>query len=853
MKAVRPLYLPALYQDAADQGRLILRDGSTASMRLSQPADLAALREFYARLSPESRRMRFFSESKPGEDVLMPLCDSSNRAQQLTLLVFRFTDGAHRIVASGSYIAHNAQKAEFAVAVDDDFQGLGLGGLLLERLAVLAASQGFTEFVAVTHPTNKPMLETFRTSGFALRERFEDGCVVIDLSVQPREASVAHAEGRDRVFTQASIRPFFNPRSVAVIGASRNPQSFGHRIMDALIHNGFNGPVYPVNPNAAVVHSIKSYPSASAIPDPVDLAIISLPREQVLDAVDDCAARGIRAVIVISAGFAEAGPDGLRLQQQLVEKIRGYGMRLVGPNCLGVINTDPAVRLNASFAAGFPQPGRIALSSQSGALGLAILNLARQRQLGLSMFVSMGNKADVTGNDLLQYWEDDEGIGVILLYLESFGNPRRFARIARRVSLRKPIICVKSGRARALSGVTAARRDSSVTSETAVDALFRQTGVIRANSFEEMFDLATLIGYQPLPAGRRLAILSNSHGSGVLGLDTGEAHDLTAATLTAETRAKLGQALPEHSVLEPFVDMTAYAEPEHYRQAVAAVLADPGVDAVIVIYIPVMSDRTKEISQAIVDGAAAARAAGATGRPLLAVMMTDETASGLIAGAGESIPRYLFPEKAARLLGVAADYAAWRSKPHGVIMDFEGTRPAEARAVCRAAARSRPEGWLTQPEIQDVLRAYGIATAFQQEELTSQGYALVSIRVIEDPVFGPLIGIGVPSPDPTTPPDLTYRVTPLSDQAATEMISENSGLRLLFAHWQLTPDHVDAMRELLLRLSLLIEDIPEIRDMDFDEVELLPRKGGCRVVGARIRVESASQVQPPRYSSLSAD
>ena len=852
MKAVRPLYLPALYQDAADQGRLILRDGTTASMRLSQPGDLPELRAFYARLSPESRRMRFFSESKPGEDVLAPLCDSGNPKQQLTLLVFRYADGASRIVASGSYLAHRLPKAEFAVAVDDAFQGLGLGSLLLERLAVLAASQGFTEFVAITHPTNKPMLEVFRGSGFALRERFEDGFVNIDLSVHPREQSVAHAEMRDRIFTKASIRPFFVPRSVAVIGASRDPASFGHRIMDALVHNGFNGPVYPVNPNAVVVHSVKAYPSVSAIPDPVDLAIISLPREQVAAAVDDCAARGVRALIVISAGFAETGEEGRQLERALVEKVRGYGMRMIGPNCLGLINTAGDVRLNASFSPSFPPHGRIALSSQSGALGVATLNLARQRNLGLSMFVSMGNKADVTGNDLLQYWEDDDGIGVILLYLESFGNPRRFARIARRVSLSKPIICVKSGRSRAVAGA-AARQDQLITRETAVDALFRQTGVIRANSFEEMFDLATLLGYQPLPAGRRLAILSNSHGSGVLGLDTGEAHDLTPAALAAGTRDALRAALPEHSALEPFVDMTAQAEPEHYRQALATVLADPGVDAVIVVYIPVISDRTADISRAIVDGVAQARAAGATGRPVLAVLMTDEAASGLIAGPGEAIPRYLFPEKAARLLGAAADYAAWRSKPHGMIMDFEDARPAEARAICRTAVQERTDGWLNAAETEGVLKAFGIATAFQQESLTAQGFALVSIRVIEDPVFGPLIGIGVPSPDPTAEPELSYRVTPLTDQAASEMVSESAGLRVLFAHWYLTQDHADALRELLLRLSLLIEETPEIRDMDLGEVELLPRKGGCRVVSARIRVENASRFQPPRYTSGSTD
>jgi len=420
--------------------------------------------------------------------------------------------GHEAIIGAGSYIAHDDKTAEVAMAVEDRFQGKGLGTHLLERLALLAARAGFARFWAITHFENRGMIEVFRRSGFPVSEKLDSGYLELDFSVLPTASSVERSEMRDRVVTAASLRWFFKPSSVAVVGASREPSSIGYRILEALVMNRFQGPVYPVNPRAKVVGSMRAYSSVTELPEPVDLAVVTVPRDAVLGVIDECAQRGVKAVIVITAGFAETDENGKALQKQLLEKVRGYGMRMVGPNCMGLLNTEADVRLNASFSPVFPPPGRIAMSSQSGALGLAILALAAERRLGISTFVSVGNKADVSGNDLLQYWEVDDGTSVILLYLESFGNPRRFARIARRVSRTKPIIAVKAGRTLAGRRAAGSHTAALAANDVAVDALFRQTGVIRAESLDEMFDIASAVESQPLPKGRRVAIVTNAGG-----------------------------------------------------------------------------------------------------------------------------------------------------------------------------------------------------------------------------------------------------------------------------------------------------------------------------------------------------
>ncbi|WP_145234206.1 GNAT family N-acetyltransferase [Urbifossiella limnaea] len=358
---VRPRFLPPPYQDAAESGRLVLRDGTTAHVRLARPDDGPALDTFFRHLSAESRYRRFLSVAPPGPDLIGRLSDGDDPRTALTLVVTRVQDGATRVVATGSYLARGPGEAEVALTVGDALRGHGLGTLLLERLALLAARNGFTRFWAVTSGDNRPMLDVFRASGFEVRERPGRGEVEVELGVVPTAASVGRLEARDRVATVASLRPFFRPTAVAVVGASRDPAAVGRRVFDELLAAGFGGPVCPVNPRATEVGGVRAYPSVRDLPGPVELAVIAVPAAAVRGVVDDCAARGVRALVVLSAGFADAGPDGAARQRALVEQARGYGMRVVGPNCLGVLNADPAVRLNASFSPVFPPPGRVAM------------------------------------------------------------------------------------------------------------------------------------------------------------------------------------------------------------------------------------------------------------------------------------------------------------------------------------------------------------------------------------------------------------------------------------------------------------------------------------------------------------
>jgi acetyl coenzyme A synthetase (ADP forming)-like protein len=919
MKTFKPLFLPALYQDSATQGRIILRDGSTAAVRISQPEDAEALAGFFKQLSPESRRRRFFSESKPGMDMISALCDSSNPRKQVTALVSRIADGAQRIIATGSYIAHDKDTAEFAVAVDDTFQGKGIGGLLLERLAVIAAANGFVHFLAITSPNNQAMLDTFRSSGFEMKEQLKDGLVQINIAVTPRAESVEQSEMRDRVFTTASIRPFFKPNAVAVVGASREPGSIGYRIMQQLTTQQFNGPVYPVNPKATVICSIRAYKSVRDIPEPVDLAIIVVPKKFVLGVIDDCAARGVKAVVVISAGFAETDGDGKALQAELVEKVRGYGMRMVGPNCLGLINTDPEVRLGASFSPTYPNHGSIAMSSQSGALGIAILELATKLNLGLSCFVSVGNKADVTGNDLLQYWEDDPQTNVILLYLESFGNPRRFARIARRVSRTKPIVCVKSGRTNAGSRAAGSHTAALAASDVATEALFQQTGVIRAETLEEMFDLAATLAHQPLPRGKRVGIVTNAGGPGILCTDACEASGLEVPVISEKIRAELKSFLPAAAALNNPVDMIASAPPEHFRRTVELVMQDDSVDSVIVIYIPVGTADNKAIMEAVAEGVAAGRAAGAKDKPVVAVMMTEDHANVPMKVGKETLPRYLFPESAARVLSKVVRYAEWRQAPAAVIPDFDDTETATARAICQKAIAEREGGWLLTEEVRTILKAfklplpaggvahnadeavklaeqvgYPVAVKLDSIKLvhkTEVGGVLLNLRteeavrkafdsirkrvdatgqkdamhgvlvqpmvsggieimvgVAEDPLFGPLIAFGLGGVYVEILKDVNFRITPLSVQDASEMVRSIKGYKLLQGYRGHAPADVDALQELLLRTSFMVEEIPEIAELDMNPVFALePGKGAC-IVDCRIRVAAQTKGQPTRYS-----
>ena len=724
----------------------------------------------------------------------------------------------------------------------------------------------------------------------------------------PGENGATLSEMRDRAAATASLRPFFRPRSVAVVGASRDPSSIGYRLLDALVTNHFQGPVYPVNPKASVIGGIRAYPTVRDLPEPVDLAVIAVPREAVPAVVDDCAARGVQAIVVITAGFAEVGDEGRALQQQLADKVRGYGMRMVGPNCMGLLNTDPNVQINATFAPVFPPQGRVALSSQSGALGLAILELSRRRRLGLSTFVSVGNKADVSTNDLLQYWEEDEATGVILLYLESFGNPRRFARIARRVSRSKPIVAMKAGRTPAGKRAAGSHTAALASNDVAVDALFRQTGVIRAETLEEMFDIAATLGSQPLPRGRRVAVITNAGGPGILCVDACEAGGLVLPELANGTTARLRAILPPTASVANPVDMIASAGPDHYRRTVETILTADEVDSLIVIYLPLDKTTTGPVLDAIREGITAGRAAGGAGKPVLACVMTEDGINVPLELASEKIPSYAFPESAARVLGKVASYAEWRSRPLGMIPDFDDLHPAKARELCRKALHERGAGWLTTEETRAVLTTMGLPvapgglahTADEAEQLAQalgfpvavklashrlvhkteiggvhlnlvneaavrQAYDKIRDRLLkennlaamegvlvqpmfsvgvevmagvtQDPLFGPLIAFGLGGIHVEILGDVQFRVTPLTDRDAEEIVREIRGYRLLEGYRGHSPADVAAIQDVLLRVSRLVEEIPEIKELDLNPIFALPPGEGCRIVDARIRVE----------------
>jgi acetyl coenzyme A synthetase (ADP forming)-like protein len=905
--SVRPRYLPLPYQDSPESGRLILRDGTTATVRLAHPADREPMAKFFASLSKDSQRQRFFSLAQPGNNLINSFCDDSNPRKCLCLIVIRSSGGGTRIIATANYIARDETIAEIAVAVDDQFQGKGIGSLLLERLSVLAARNGFRRFWAVTMAENQAMLDVFRESGFECRSRLDEGSVEIDLSVIPSQTSVARAEFRDRVATTASLRPFFQPKSIAVLGASRKPNNIGTRILNAILRAGFKGSVYPINPRADVAASLRAYPNLHELPETPDLVVVAVPAKAVASVIDDCAARGVRAAIVISAGFAEIGAEGRELQQKLLEKIRGYGMRIVGPNCLGLLNTDPAVLLNASFAPDFPPAGSVAFCSQSGALGLAMISLARERALGLSSFVSVGNKADVSGNDLLQYWEEDKRTNAILLYLESFGNPRRFARIAKRVSRHKPIVAVKAGRTGAGRRAAGSHTAALAADDVATEALFHQTGVIRADTLGELFDLAAALSSQPLPAGRRVAILTNAGGLGILCADACEANGLVVGEPSDETKQQLREFLPPAASVGNPVDMIASASADDFRNSAEILLRAAEVDALIVLTINVGLAEISAIDRRVHAGVAAARNKGGTRKPVLTCFMDGDKIPKPAAIDGERLPNYAFPENTARVLGKLARYAEWRAHPEGIIPDFEDIRPQDARSLCEQALRERGAAWLSGEETRNVLTAFGLplppggicrnadeavkmaaqigfpaalklasrtivhkteigAVRLNLENEAAVRQAFVEIQqrlagdnqldamdgvlvqpmisggvevmvgVTQDPLFGPLIGFGLGGIHVEILKDVCFRVTPITDRDAAEMVRSIKGYPLLEGYRGHLAADIAAIEDLLLRVARLVEEVPEISELDFNPVIALPPGRGCQIIDARIRV-----------------
>jgi len=884
-----------------------LRDGSVATVRPAVPTDRDAVRQFYRELSPESRRLRFMAAGDAPEAVIDRLCETSNPAQAMTLIASRQLSDRLHIIAVCSYVAINATTAEIAFAVDDRFQHRGIATSMLEHLAEIAARHGFKWFQATTLYENAAMLEVFRDSGFEVRSKSGSGVVDVRLSVNASPGGLVAIDERDRLGTVASLKPILEPQSVAIVGASRDGSHIGRRVLEALTSGGFRGAVFPVNPHLDELDGRRCYRSARDLPSGVHLAVVVVPAEQVLDVVEDCGRTGVHALIVISAGFGETGEAGAERQRRLLEKTRDYGMRLIGPNCMGVINTQEAVRMNASFVSDMPPHGRIALASQSGGLGLALLQLAAERNIGVSTFVSLGNKADVSGNDLLQYGESDPHTSTILLYLESFGNPRRFARLARRISRKKPIVVVKAGRTRAGSRAAGSHTAALAASDVAVDALFRQSGVIRASTIDEMFDIATCLDLQPLPLGSRLAVLTNAGGPGILAADACEAGGLAIADVSADTRLRLSKSLPAASSLGNPIDLLASAGAAEYREAIEVALAAPEIDALLVIHVPVERSQSDAVMTAIGEGVTAARASGIGNKPVLLCTMTQSNKCTPVSAGSEQIPAVAFPENAVRALGKVAAYARWRREPVGLPWGFDDVQVDEARALCRGIIAARGDTWLTQEELLRVLNAFGLpmvpSPAARSEDEAAALAALIGFPVVmkvmspeivhktdagavilnlmseaavrstfrqltakapaalvpgsgstivlqpmivsavetivgvtADPLFGPLVGFGLGGVAAEVLRDVAFRIAPLSDKDAEDLIGSVRSFPLLAGHRGRPAADLTALSDVVLRVSLMSVQVPEIRELDLNPVMALPAGHGCRIVDARIRV-----------------
>lgn len=662
---------------------VLLRDSVIAQLRLLRSSDEPALRALNARVSVRTRMRRYFSASEAAGDWYVDNLIRGARGD--CALVATVHD---EVVALAGFcrLERDPDLADLALLIDDAHQSEGLGALLLEQLAVLARHQGITAFSADVLVDNTPMLHLLRSSGFAVTTTTAAGVVdaLVDLTEGPQLWEAVRS--RDNTAQRTSLQPVLAPASVAVVGSTRSG-SLAAQVRLDLHAAGFRGNVVSVD-------------SHSRLTEPVDLVVVAVAADRVLDVARDAAALGVRGLLVLSAGFAEAGAEGKRRQAELLSVCRGAGMRLIGPNCLGILNTDPAVRLNATFCDAAPQVGRVALVSQSGAVGVAALRHAERAGVGLSLFVSTGNKADVSGNDLLAYLEDDPHTGVIGLYLESFGNAQKFARVAAAVGRTKPVVVLKAGRTAAGAKAGLSHTAAAATPDVAIEAIFHEAGVLRADDLPEMFELLSVLAASPLPKGSRVAIIGNSGGPGVLAADACSGAGLTVAELTDETRDGLRSLLPASASADNPVDLLATVDPAVFEQALRSVMCDPGVDACVVIYTPVGRG-----SEAPYAAAVAAAAAAAPAVPLLSVWPgLGEPPAQLRGDTGAlDVPFFEFPEPAVRALGKAAAYAAWRSTPS-----------VEARAGGRRDGQLPPDlepGWLAPPEATALLERYGIPAA----------------------------------------------------------------------------------------------------------------------------------------------
>jgi acyl-CoA synthetase (NDP forming)/RimJ/RimL family protein N-acetyltransferase len=853
---------------------VVLRDGGTAHLRPIRPDDADRLKRFYSRLSDETIYFRFFSlyrELSAKDIERFTVVDHHDRAALIATI-------GDEMIGVVRYERIGPDAAEVAFNIEDAHQGRGVGSIFLEHIAAAARERGISRFVADVLPTNGKMLHVFQDAGYVVEQEFEDGVVRLSFDLEPTEDSLAVTYAREHRAEANSVRRLLEPRSVAVVGASRTSPSIGQTVLQHLVDGGFTGPVYAVNPNAEQVSGIPSYATVRDIPGDVDLVVIATPADQVDQVVGDCAAKGgVIGLVVMTAGFAETGEEGAQRQRHLVALARGSGMRVLGPSAFGILNTDPAYSLNASLAPMLPDRGTVGFFSQSGALGIALLDNAVRRGLGLSTFANAGNRVDVSGNDLMQFWEEDDATEAVMLYLESLGNPRKFSRIARRLARKKPVIVVKSGRFRGAAPHGHLVRESHAPA-AAVDALFARAGVIRVESIHQMFDVAQLVANQPLPRGPRVSIVGNSDALVVLAADACEESGLVPQATTT---------------------LDADAGQEEFADALGSAFADPDVDSVVALFIPPLRTRDAEVAEVL------ARSAAATDKPVVSCFLgMPGVPESLRAAEGRgSVPSYPTPEDAVRALAAATVYAGWRSLPAGHTVVPSGIDVRAARMVVTELLGDQQEVELDHAGLTRLLRCYGIdlweavpvATgddavaaadrlgypvalkalaphlrhrrelggvrldiddaeemrgAFQamQERLGDVGdYAVqrmaptgVACRLatLEDPLFGPVLSFGLGGVATDLLGDRSYGVPPLTDADLSAMVRSVRAAPLLLGHAGSAPADLAAVEDLLARLARLADDLPEVAALELNPVIVSP-------TGAAVLAATGRLAHPP--------
>ena len=861
---------------------VILRDGATLRLRAPAKEDAGALAAFFTGLSERSFYMRFHGIRHVDDSLVQHFLDPD--WQERGVLVGEQGD---RIVAVAEYMRlRDESVAEAAFAVADEHQGRGIGTRLLEQLALRAAEAGIERFVAEVLPENRAMLGVFEGAGLEVTRELDGGEFEVRFPIASTERYMRTRDERDHLAVTTSLRPFFEPKSVAVIGASRRRGSIGGELFRNILAADFAGSAYPVNRDGEPVGGVNAYKAIADLPESVDLAVVCLPGPLVLDAAEAALVSGVKALCVISSGFAEIGAEGRERQDRLLHLVRAHGGRLVGPNCLGI--AVPPLGLNATFGPRALPAGPIAFSSQSGALGLALLEKASERNLGFSAFVSIGNKADVSSNDLLEWWEDDDETQLVLLYLESFGNPQKFARLAGRVARRKPVLALKAGSTEAGARAASSHTAALASSDTAVEALFSQAGVIRAGTLEELVDTAALLSSQPLPRGRRVGVLTNAGGLGILCADACAAAGLELPELSQETRATLQPLLPEDASLANPVDLLGSATAATFEAVLPALLEDKRLDSLIILFVPPVVAGTDEVAATIRNAVGRSD----TDKPVLAVLISGRGTPPALRENGIEVASFAYPESAARALGLAAARAEWLRRPAGSVPAEPEVDLTAARRIVEIALEGRSEVWLDAEATRRLLEAYGVPVAPQRAAQTSdeaveaarelglpvvlkttaagahkteQGGVALDLRderqvraaaeqiglpvlvqpmvsggaellagIVQDPVFGPLVAFGPGGVFAELIGDAAFRIAPLTDVDADELVHKAKAGSLVAGFRGAPAADAAALVDLLHRLSRLAEDVPEVAELDLNPVIALP--SGCVAVDARVRL-----------------